>query len=171
MKTTTLRKLVRHNPSPAFMARLLEALNKISLDDEPLPLSKIAQTLGIDSALWAVRALEPAEIADLVCFYAENVIHPACRPEPTIKVVRDFLEEKVSYEELLKGTEEALASSQQGDSMHAVADWAARAAIALNGSFPDYYLRNIPFWIAREIDQSLDPGVSLNLFIEWANKD
>ena len=54
---TTLNKIKQHNPCTEGWAKLLSYLNKTEADDEPLELTTILESNGIEDALWALRAV------------------------------------------------------------------------------------------------------------------
>ena len=57
MITTTLRQIRQHNPCREGWRTLLSALGKTGEDDEPLPLTTILQSNGLDDALWCLRTI------------------------------------------------------------------------------------------------------------------
>lgn len=58
---TTLNRIESHNPCSGGWRTLLKALGKTKADDDPLPMSFILQSNGLDDALWALRCLEGAD--------------------------------------------------------------------------------------------------------------
>ena len=57
MITTTLRQIRQHSPCREGWRTLLSALGKVEADDEPLPLTTILQSNGLDDALWCLRTI------------------------------------------------------------------------------------------------------------------
>ena len=57
MITTTLRQIRQHNPCREGWRTLLSALGKTEVDDEPLPLTTILQSNGLDDALWCLHTI------------------------------------------------------------------------------------------------------------------
>ena len=55
--TTTLRQIRQHEPCADGWRTLLSALGKTWEDDEPLPLTTILQSNGLDDALWCLRTI------------------------------------------------------------------------------------------------------------------
>ena len=55
---TTLRKIRSHSPCADGWAKLLRHLGKTAPDDEPLPITTILDSNGLDDTLWCLRAVE-----------------------------------------------------------------------------------------------------------------
>jgi hypothetical protein len=55
---TTLNKIRAHGLCPDGWEKLLKNLGKTKADDEPLPLTIILESNGIDDALWCLRAVD-----------------------------------------------------------------------------------------------------------------
>ena len=55
---TTLNKIRTHSPCADGWAKLLRHLGKTQADDEPLALTTILDSNGLDDALWCLRACE-----------------------------------------------------------------------------------------------------------------
>ena len=55
--TTTLNKIRAQDPCADGWRKLLAHLDKTEADDEPLPLSVIVESNGLEDALWALRTL------------------------------------------------------------------------------------------------------------------
>ena len=77
MITTTLRKIRQHDPCKEGWRTLLTFLGKTGVDDEPLPLTTILQSNGLDDALWCLRTLEghDKEITRFALSCAQEVKH------------------------------------------------------------------------------------------------
>jgi hypothetical protein len=56
MITTTLADIKRHEPCADGWTKLLTHLGKTKADREPLPLTVILTSNGLENALWALRA-------------------------------------------------------------------------------------------------------------------
>lgn len=54
---STLNKIREHSPCVEGWAKLLSSLNKTKADDEPLALSYILESNGLDDTLWCFRAV------------------------------------------------------------------------------------------------------------------
>jgi len=65
---TTLARIRAHSPSADVWSKLLTHLGKAAADDEPLAYSAILDAVGLDDALWCLRA-EPQH-ADIWRMYA-----------------------------------------------------------------------------------------------------
>ena len=57
MITTTLNKIRKHLPCKEGWEQLLANLGKTKADDEPLPLTTILDSNGLDDCLWALRTV------------------------------------------------------------------------------------------------------------------
>jgi hypothetical protein len=55
---TTLNKIRAHSPCASGWARLLKNLGKTCADDEPLAITTILDSNGVDDALWCLRAVD-----------------------------------------------------------------------------------------------------------------
>ena len=55
---TTLNKIREHSPCASGWEKLLSYLGKTKADDEPLALTTIIDSNGLDDALWCLRAVE-----------------------------------------------------------------------------------------------------------------
>ena len=57
MISTTLSKIREHQPCTDGWKKLLDALGKTKADDEPLPLTIILESNGLDDCLWALQTV------------------------------------------------------------------------------------------------------------------
>jgi hypothetical protein len=74
---TTLNRIRAHAPCASGWKKLLDHLGKTQADDEPLPMTAILDSNGIEDALWCLRA-EPQHSAIwrlLAVHYARDVQH------------------------------------------------------------------------------------------------
>ena len=55
---TTLNKIRAHSPCADGWAKLLRNLGKTKADDEPLAITTILESNGLDDALWCLRAVD-----------------------------------------------------------------------------------------------------------------
>jgi hypothetical protein len=55
---TTLNKIRAHSPCTAGWAKLLKNLGKTQADDEPLAITTVLDSNGVDDALWCLRAVD-----------------------------------------------------------------------------------------------------------------
>lgn len=55
---TTLNKIREHSPCSEGWGKLLKHLGKTKADDEPLAITTILDSNGLDDALWCLRAVE-----------------------------------------------------------------------------------------------------------------
>ena len=116
---TTLNKIRKYNPCNGSWVRLLNHLGKTEADDEALHLSVILDLLGLEDAIWALRAVDgrDKEIRLFACDCAEHVLpiyEAQCPDDPTVRkcieVARRYAGCEATSEEMT------------------VAAWAARAA-------------------------------------------
>jgi len=55
---TTLKRIRAHSPCTDGWKKLLQNLGKTEADDEPLPLTIILESNGLDDALWCLRTVD-----------------------------------------------------------------------------------------------------------------
>lgn len=74
---TTLNAIRKHDPCADGWKKLLQYLGKTEADDEPLFISTILKSNGLDDALWCLRAVDghDKEIRLLAVAYARKVQH------------------------------------------------------------------------------------------------
>ena len=74
---TTLNKIRSHHPCVSGWKKILTYLNKTEADDEPLSISTILKSNGINDALWALRAVDgyDKEIKLFAIWCARQVQH------------------------------------------------------------------------------------------------
>ena len=145
MITTTLRQIRQHNPCRGGWRTLLSALGKTEVDDEPLPLTTILQSNGLDDALWCLRTITgyDKEIIRFALACVQEVRHLMTdqRSLDALDAVERHLESPLSRQELdrvlaeARAAEEAawaaaLAAEAAGAAAEAAAAEAARAAWA-----------------------------------------
>lgn len=101
---TTLNKIKEHEPCIEGWEKLLKFLNKTEVDDEPLELTAILESNGLDDALWALRAVDgkDREIRLMACDFAESVVRLANdeRCNKAIDVIRKYANGEATQEEL-----------------------------------------------------------------------
>lgn len=74
---TTLNKIRQHSPCADGWQKLLRHLGKTQADDEPLSITTILDSNGLDDALWCLRAVEGhnREIRLFAVWFARQVEH------------------------------------------------------------------------------------------------
>ena len=107
---TTLNKIRKCKPCTNGWEKLLISLNKTQPDDEPLALTYILDSNGLNDAIWCLRALPDKHRDKIVLFtadVAERVLpiyekqHPNdFRPRQAIQAARDFIDEKIDKKTL-----------------------------------------------------------------------
>ena len=133
MITTTLRQIRQHNPCRGGWRTLLSALGKTEVDDEPLPLTTILQSNGLDDALWCLRTITgyDKEIIRFALACVQEVRHLMTdqRSLDALDAVERHLESPLSRQELDRVLEEARAAQVAARAARAAeAAWAAEAA-------------------------------------------
>ena len=138
MITTTLRQIRQHEPCADGWRTLLTFLGKTRVDDEPLPLTTILQSNGLDDALWCLRTLEghDKEIIRFALACAQEVKHLMTdqRSLDALDAVERHLESPLSREELdrvlaaAEAARAAVAAAWAAVEAAVAAAWAARAA-------------------------------------------
>ncbi len=88
--TTTLNEIREHRPCQSGWIKLLTHLNKVSPDDEPLLLTTVFASNGLQDTLWCLRVFQDRdqEIRKLACDFALQVSHLWNMPD----IVRRYLE-------------------------------------------------------------------------------
>jgi len=161
MYYTTLNKIQRFNPCLTRWEKLLNSLDKTKADDEPKLLRYILDTLGIEDALWALRAEDgiERECRLFACRRAESVLHifeqehpNDPRPRRAIEVARAYAQDKATEEELTAAADAARAAAwavawSAMDSAWSAADAARAAARAAAWSAAD--AARAAAWAAR----------------------
>jgi len=106
---TTLNKLSNHKPCTPSWDEGLQYLGKTEPDDEPIDILDILEVLGLDDALWSLRAVDgyDREFRLFACWCAAKSLpvfekeHPDDnRPKNAIKTAIRFANGKATKEEL-----------------------------------------------------------------------
>lgn len=89
---TTLNAIRAHSPCSDGWAKLLTNLGKTKADDEPLAITTILESNGLNDALWCLRAVtsRDQEIRLLAVEYARSVQH--LMPDPRSLTALDVAE-------------------------------------------------------------------------------
>ena len=81
MITTTLNKIREHRPCQDGWPKLLKNLGKTVADDEPVALTTILDSNGLDDALWCLRAVDGHDreirLFAVACVAAETKLRKA----------------------------------------------------------------------------------------------
>ena len=132
MITTTLRQIRQHNPCREGWRTLLSALGKTEVDDEPLPLTTILQSNGLDDALWCLRTITgyDKEIIRFALACVQEVRHLMTdqRSLDALDAVERHLESPLSKQELDQVVAEARAALAAAEAARAE-EGAARAEV------------------------------------------
>ena len=134
MITTTLRQIRQHEPCKEGWRTLLTFLGKTEADDEPLPLTAILQSNGLDDALWCLRTVtgHDKEIIRFALACAQEVKHLMTdqRSSGALDALERHLESPLSKRELNK----VVAGAGAAQAAAWAAARAARAARAAVGA-------------------------------------
>ena len=113
--TTTLNQIRSHRPCQDGWAKLLKHLNKSSADDEPLHLSTVLASNGLDDAIWCLRTeATPERIQRFALAVARRTQHLHPQAKATLDIVERYLSGQATKAEL--------------NAAHAAAHTAANAA-------------------------------------------
>ena len=133
---TTLEKIRAHSPCVDGWTRLLTFLGKTKADNEPLPLSSILESNGLDDTLWCFQAFDGFEREKrlYVVWCARQVQHLMTDPRSlaALDVAEQFANSLASPEELGAASDaaaRAAAWTAASDAAWAAA-WAADADAA-----------------------------------------
>ena len=127
---TTLNEIRKFDPCTDSWQRLLESLGKTEADDTEVKLIYILDLLGIDDAIWALRAVDghekearlfAADCAERVLHLYEDKYPGDDRPRKAIEAARMFARLEIS-------PEEAQAACSAARSAFSAADSAAYSA-------------------------------------------
>ena len=90
---TTLNEIRSHRPCQDGWAKLLKYLNKTSADDQPLSLSTVLDSNGLDDAIWCLRTEPTPERTQQ---FALAVARRTQHLHPQAKAVLDIVERYLS---------------------------------------------------------------------------
>lgn len=136
--TLTLNAIRDQNPCVEGWTKLLSFLGKTKADDEPLLLSTVLESNGLDDASWCLRALPESmegAIRLLACDFAERALRfvpeGEDRPRQAIEVARRYARGEATREEMDAAGVAAWAAARDAarDAARAAA-WAAAGATA-----------------------------------------
>jgi len=125
---TTLEKIRAHSPCASGWTQLLAHLGKTKADNEPLPLSVILESNGLNDTLWCLQAVDGFErekrLFAVWCARQVQRLITDPRSLAALDVVEQFANGQASLEEL------AAAATWAADAAaaNAAAAWAADAA-------------------------------------------
>ena len=134
---TTLNKIRKHAPCQSGWKKLLAHLGKTSADDEPISISFIAKSNGLDDAFWSLRAVEGSdrELRLYAVWCALQVQHliTDSRSLAALDIAEKFANGRATSEELRKARHVALDAAwyaARHDAWHDAWDAARDAAWA-----------------------------------------
>ena len=139
MKAVTLKAIRAHTPCAPSWKKLLVSLNKTKADDTEVGLEYILDLLGLDDALWALRALPESD--DAVRLLVCDLVAPAMkysddpRPAEAVRIAREYASGNASLGELDTARYAARASARYAAWATArYVAWAAAGAAAGAGA-------------------------------------
>ncbi len=131
---TTLKQIESHKPCSGGWRTLLKSLGKIKADEDPLCLSVILQSNGLDDALWTLRCLKGAdkEIRLFAVEVAREVQHLMADPRSlaALDVAERFANGGATPEELEVAWAAAWVAADAAWAAARDAAWAAACAAA-----------------------------------------
>ena len=131
---TTLNKIREHEPCADGWKKLLAYLGKTKADDEPLPITTIIDSNGLQDALWCLRAVEgkDREIRLFAVWCARQVqrLLKDKRSRDALDVAERYANGQDTEEELVAAGYAARDAARDAIRYDAGAAWAARAAWA-----------------------------------------
>ena len=128
MISTTLNAIRAHHPCQDGWTKLLATLGKTKADDEPLAITTILASNGIDDALWCVRAVDghDREIRLFAVACARRVQH--LMTDPRSREALDVAERYANGEATADELAAAEAAAEAARAAAGDAAWAAWAA-------------------------------------------
>ena len=109
---TTLNEIRAHSPCPEGWRKLLAHLGKTQADDEPLAITTILDSNGLEDALWCLRAVtgHDREIRLYAVWCARQVRHLIADPRSiaAIDVAERFANGEATNEELIAARDAAI---------------------------------------------------------------
>ena len=129
--TTTLNQIRSHRPCQEGWAKLLKHLNKSSANDEPLHLSTVLESNGLNDAIWCLRAEPtPERIQRFALAVARRVQHLHPQAEAVLDIVERYLSGQATTAELDTATYAASAATYAASAAASAASAAGDAAAA-----------------------------------------
>ena len=129
---TTLNKIRKHNPCTNGWEKLLVYLGKTKADDEPLEITTILDSNGLDDAIWCLRAVEgkDREIRLFAVWCARQVQHLLTdqRSLDALDVAERYANGEATDDELTSAWSAARSAAWSAAATRATASAAADAA-------------------------------------------
>jgi len=151
----TLNKIRAHSPCREGWEKLLRHLGKTAADDEPLPITAVLESNGLDDALWCLRAVQDhdRELRLYAVWCARQVQHLMTDPRSlaALDVAGRYARGRASAAEF-KETKEAAAAAAGAWEAASAAWEAASAERAAREAQAAEFRRMI-----REIEAGRDP--------------
>ena len=97
----TLNQIRSHHPCQEGWAKLLKHLNKTSADDQPLSLSTVLTSNGLDDAIWCLcTEPTPERTQRFALVVARRTQHLHPQAKATLDIVERYLSGQATREEL-----------------------------------------------------------------------
>lgn len=131
MITTTLNRIRAHAPCREGWEKLLRHLGKTAADDEPLALSTVLESNGVEDTIWCFR-VEPqhASFYRLFAVWCAEQVPQSEACKAVLEVARRYALGQATAEELARARRAADIYAYAADSTDATGDVAAAAAAA-----------------------------------------
>ena len=131
----TLNEIRSHSPCQEGWVKLLKHLGKTRPDDEPLHLSTVLTSNGLDDAVWCLRTEPtPERIQRFALAVARRVEHLHPQAKATLDVVERFLSGQATKAELEAAYAAAYAAAYTAGAAANAANAAAYAADAADAA-------------------------------------
>ena len=149
---TTLNKIRKHEPCTSGWEKLLTYLGKTKADDEPLAITTILDSNGLDDALWCLRAVDgyDKEIRLFAVWCARQVQHlmKDQRSIDALDVAERYANGEATEAELAVARDAARSATAYADA----AAWSAAGATAGTAAAAAYAATYAAAWSAAWSD-------------------
>lgn len=134
---TTLNNIRKYYPCEDSWKKLLNHLGKTEADNKPLKIKIILDVLGVEDAIWALRAVDgyDKEIRLFACDCAESVLNlfeekypNDTRPRKAIETARQFANGECELHDLIRARNAALDATWDASGATWYAAWAAKCS-------------------------------------------
>ena len=165
---TTLNAIRKYSPCSDGWAKLLKSLNKTKPDDEPLAITKILESNGLDDAIWCLRAVDghEREIRLFAVGCARAVQHLMTDPRSiaALDVAERYANGLATSDDLTSAGDAAWAAARDAASAAESAAWAAAWAAARDAA------RAAAWDAARDAAGDAARDAQANLLVQLCNE-
>jgi len=159
---TTLNLIRAHSPCESGWQTLLRSLGKTKADDEPLSITRILDSNGLNDALWSFRAVEShdREKRLYAVWCARQVEHLLTdqRSRDALDVAERFARGRATQEELSAAWAAAWACAGGADDAARTAAWACADAARVAAAAADAAARSAQSAELRRVCAAIDAG-------------